>query len=178
MTFKEALKKSGWVIPVLLVLGGTFFGGLKYGEHRAYSSIETSRDTVVKTVTVYKDFPQPKETALAGFVSVPKYLFIADTITAEKAVFLHDTTIVYLPREQKYYEEEEGRLRLWVSGYDPRLDRYELDAQTITITEKTKITPSRWGISINGGYGATLVDKTVKFSPYIGVGISYTIVRF
>ena len=178
MKLKEALRSFEWIIPLVLLLGASFVGGTYYGERRALASIETATDTVVKVVTVYKDFPKPKETALAGFVAVPKYLFVTDTITAEKAVFLHDTTVIYLPREQQYYEEEEGTLRIWVSGYDPRLDRYELDTKTITITNTVVEKPSRWGLSINGGYGAALVGNTVKLAPYIGVGVSYTFLRF
>ena len=178
MTFKEAIKKCEWIIPVLLILGGTFFGGMKYGEHRAYASIEVGRDTVIKTVTVYKDFPQPKETASAGFIAIPAYKFFTDTVYATNTVLQHDTTVVYLPREQQYYEEEEGRLRLWVSGYEPRLDRYELDAQVITITNTVTEKPSRWGLSISGGYGVALVGKSVQLAPYIGVGVSYTFLRF
>lgn len=178
MEGKKTMRGFEWIIPVVLLLGASFLGGMKYGEYRADAQTEVMRDTVIKTITYYKDFPNPQETASIGFVPVPTYKFITDTIRAVETAYLHDTTVVYLPREQKYYEEAEGSLRLWVSGYDPRLDRYEFDSQVVTIKETVKEKPSRWGISISGGYGAALNGKTVILSPYIGVGISYTFLRF
>ena len=177
MSWKEKLRKYEWVLIPLVLVVGSFFGGSYYGQQKVLASIELKSDTITKVVPVFKDFPQPVKTAQLGFVSIPSYKFLSDTITTVETAYLHDTTVVYLPREQKYYEEEEGKLRLWVSGYDPRLDRYELDLpQTIinnTVTEKA----SRWGISVNGGYGAALNGKNVILSPYIGIGISYTILR-
>lgn len=175
---KDTIRKYEWILIPLVLVVAAFFGGDYYGQRKVEKSLVSERDTVIRTVTVYKDFPDPKESALAGFVPVPTYKFITDTVTREKLAVLHDTTVVYLPREQAYYEEEEGRLRMWVSGYEPRLDRYELDAQTITITNTVTEKASRWGLSISGGYGAVLVDRTVRLSPYIGLGISYTFLRF
>ena len=178
MSVKDTIKKYEWVLVPLLLVVAAFFGGDYYGQRKVENSLVAERDTVIKTVTVYKDFPDPVSSATAGFVSVPTYKFITDTVTLEKLAVLHDTTVVYLPKEQKYYEEEEGRLRLWVSGYEPALDRYELDAQTITITNTVYEKASRWGLSISGGYGAAYTDKKVQFGPYIGIGISYTFLRF
>jgi len=177
MSDSEKIRKYEWIIPVVLIVAA-FFGGDYYGQRKVEKSLVSERDTVIKTVTVYKDFPDPVETASAGFIQIPTYKFITDTVTQEKLAMLHDTTYVYLPREQKYYKEEEGRLRLWVSGYDPRLDRYELDAETVTITNTVTEKRSRWGIGISGGYGVTLVGKTVQLSPYIGIGINYTFLSF
>lgn len=172
--------KNEWIIvPIaLLLLVAAFFGGDYYGQRKVENSLESKTDTVVKVVPVYKDFPDPVSTASAGFISIPTYAFITDTVTQEKLAVIHDTTVVYLPREQKYYEEDEGRLRLWVSGYDPRLDRYELDRIEKVVTQTIVEKPSRWGLSLSGGYGAAYYDKRVILAPYIGIGISYTFLRF
>lgn len=177
MSTRDAIKKYGWLlIPLFLVLI-SFYGGAKYGEKKVLSGIEVKADTVTKVVTVYKDFPQPQETAQIGYISVPMYKFLTDTVNTVEMAYLHDTTVVYLPREQKYYEEENGSLRLWVSGYDPRLDRYELDKKETVITNTVTVKPSRWGISIYGGYGAAYYDKRVILAPSIGIGITYTFLR-
>lgn len=179
MSDSEKIRKYEWIVPVVLIVAA-FFGGDYYGQRKVEKSLVSERDTVIKTVTVYKDFPDPIKTAKVGYIAVPKYLFLPDSVDRPVPYAVHDTTTqyVYLPREQKYYEEEEGRLRLWVSGYDPRLDRYELDAQVITITNTVTEKRSRWGIGISGGYGVTLVGKTVQLSPYIGIGINYTFLSF
>lgn len=175
MKFKEAIRKCEWfIIPAVLIIAA-FFGGSYYGEQKAYANIEVARDTVIKVVTVYRDFPEPAKAAQIGYVSVPCYKFITDTVTNETIAFLHDTTVVYLPREQKYYEEDEGRLRLWVSGYDPMLDRYELDRIETTVTNTVVPKRKHWGLTVSGGYGVALADKRVILSPFIGIGASYII---
>ena len=175
MTFKEAIRKCEWVIVPVVILIGCFLGGAYYGQQRTLSGIETARDTVTKVVTVYKDFPQETKTTLAGFISVPRYKFFTDTVMRVETAYLHDTTVVYLPREQKYYEEEEGRLRLWVSGYEPSLDRYELDAVTTTVTNTVYVKPPRWSFTISAGWGLTydVIKKSVGTGPTIAGGISY-----
>ena len=177
MKWKDAIRKYEWVaIPLVLVVV-SFLGGSRYGQKKVLASIENKSDTIVRVVPVYKNFPQPQKTAILGYLSVPKYKFLTDTINTVESLVLHDTTVVYLPREQKYYTEADGALRLWVSGYDPRLDRYELDLSETVITNTVTEKASRWGLSINAGYGFSLHDKIVYPSPYIGVGISYTILR-
>jgi len=173
MKWRETIKKCEWVLIPLILVIASFFGGSYYGERKAYANMESVRDTVVKVVTVYKDFPNAKETAQIGYVSVPSYKFLSDTVTNEIVTFLHDTTVVYLPREQRYYEEDEGRLRLWVSGYDPRLDRYELDRVETTITNTITPKRKRWGLTLSGGYGVALADGKVVLSPFVGAGFSY-----
>lgn len=139
------------------------------------SEVERVTDTVTKVVTRYKDFPDPVKTAKAGFVRIPAYRFISDTVTQERNLIVHDTTAIYITREQKYYEEADGALRLWISGVDPRLDRYEWDQTTTTITETIRPKPKRWSLSITAGYGVAVAGKQIQLAPFIGAGISYNI---
>lgn len=178
MNWKEALRKCEWIVPAILVVG-SFFVGSWHGQRKILATIESHTDTVVKVVTVYKDFPEPQKEAVLGHLKVPVYKFIADTVDREKTVVLRDTTVqyVYLPREQKYYNEADGKLRIWVSGYEPRLDRYELDLPTTTITATKAEKASRWGIGISGGYGFAMNGRSPVFSPYLGIGVTYTILR-
>lgn len=176
----DKARATEWVV-VALLLSVCWFGGDRYGRARAFDQAEQRRDTVVRIVTAWKDFPQPAKTAFSGYVSVPAYKFISDTVErvqwAEIAIPVHDTTVVYLPREQKYYAEEDGRLRLWVSGYEPRLDRYELDAVETTITQ-TVVPRRRWSLGVTAGYGLSLQDHAVILSPFVGVGVTYAFLTF
>ena len=117
-----------------------------------------------------------------------------DTITAEKPVYvsketvrtelvpvhdtlrLHDTLYIQLPVEQLEYRD--SLYQAWVSGIQPALDSIRIFApvQTVTITQRTK--PPNWGIGITAGYGVTVVDKNVRLAPYVGIGISYTIIHW
>lgn len=174
------LRKCEWIIVPLVLIAAAWFSGDYYGRKKVIDSYESKTDTVTKVVTVYKDFPQPQKTASVGFVSVPAYKFLTDTVsTVEWAeIAVHDTTVVYLPREQKYYAEEDGKLRLWVSGYDPRLDRYELDKETVTVTNTVVAKPSRFSLGLQVGMGALYMEKKVAFTPYFGVGVSYSLIQF
>lgn len=179
MKWKDAIRKYEWVaIPLVLVVV-SFLGGSRYGQKKVLASIESKSDTIVRVVPVYKDFPQPQKTAILGYLSVPKYKFLTDTINTVESLVLHDTTVVYLPREQKYYSEADGALRLWVSGYEPRLDRYEVDYKTVYVTQTLTKKPPRWGLGISAGFGATISkERVVSLAPYIGIGLQYNLVSW
>lgn len=140
--------------------------------------VERVTDTVTKVVTRYRDFPDPVKTAKAGFVRIPAYRFISDTVTQEQILIVHDTTAIYITREQKYYEEADGALRLWISGVDPRLDRYEWDQTTTTITETIRPKPKRWGLSIYAGGGITIAGGKILLGPQAGAAITYDILQW
>ena len=174
----DKVRAAEWVLAALL-LCLCWFGGEWHGRETALAKVDGRTDTVTKIVTAWRDFPEPQKTAQIGYVSVPAVYFLTDTINAVewREIAVHDTTVVYLPREQKYYAEEDGRLRLWVSGYEPRLDRYELDAVETTITQ-TLVERHRWGLGVTAGYGCALHDKAVVLSPFVGIGISYSFLTF
>ena len=112
-----------------------------------------------------------------------------DTITREKPVYIdryfrdsivvaikdtirvHDTTYMYLPREHRVYVD--SMYRAVVSGYSPRLDSIEIYQQTkvVTITTTNK---DRWHVGLQGGIGASKDGLT----PYIGLGITYSLMSF
>ena len=174
---KTILKRYGWMIPIVLMVAA-WFSGDYYGQKMVRESLESKVDTVTKIVTVYKDFPEPQKTALVGYLPVPTYKFITDTINAVKWREIHDTTVVYLPREQRYYEEEDGKLKMWVSGYDPRVDRYEISWPETTVTQTIVQKPRRWHISVQFGYGVTFANGTVKAGPTLSGGVSYSLLSF
>ena len=125
-------------------------------------------------------------------------LFIYDTIIVEKPVIkkvetidtlllpvpttdtlmLHDTVFVHLPIEQRQYSDP--RYTAWVSGYRPQLDSIQIYQRTEYITNKVKTVtkPKRWGIGLQAGYGVSLHNGQVFPAPYIGVGLSYSIINW
>ena len=125
-------------------------------------------------------------------------LFIYDTIFVEKPVIkkvetidtlllpiqtndtlkLHDTVLIHLPIEQRQYSDP--RYTAWVSGYRPKLDSIHIFQQTQYITKEVKVAtkPKRWGIGLQAGYGVSLHNGQVFPAPYIGVGLSDSIVSW
>ncbi len=109
-------------------------------------------------------------------------LFICDTIFIEKPVIrkveiIDNTVLVHLPIEQRQYSDP--RYTAWVSGYRPQLDSILIYQRTEYITKeiKTVTKPKRWGIGLQAGYGVSLHNGQLFPAPYIGVGLSYSIVN-
>ena len=83
---------------------------------------------------------------------------------------------VDLMKVQREFVSE--KYKAWVSGVDPSLDSLDIYQdvieKTITITEREKT--KRWGFGIQAGMTYDLVRA--KPSPYIGVGVSYNLIRW
>lgn len=80
--------------------------------------------------------------------------------------------------QQRHYKGE--NYEAWVSGYHPALDSILVFPETRYITKEVKVQrkPTRWGIGIQAGYGISLPDGRPQAAPYIGIGISYNLIRF
>lgn len=98
---------------------------------------------------------------------------IVRTDTVLLTTIKHDTVLVELPIEQRFYHKD-SVADIWISGYNPKLDSLriyrerEIRYQTITYKEK-----SRWGIGIQAGVGISAAG--MQPTPYLGLGISYNI---
>lgn len=163
------------VLALLLVLPVvTFFVGRHRGERLALEKMEQlPPDTVTKIVPIYKDRPRPKETARFGYISVPAYKFLSDTVRAVETAYLRDTATFYLPRERQYYSEADGRLRIWVSGYQPSLDRYELDLAEKIVTQTVVAPVKRWKLSLYGGGEYTSAGGQALHGARAGAALTY-----
>ena len=86
----------------------------------------------------------------------------------------NDSVDVEIPIMQKIYATKQ--YKAWISGYHPNLDSIEVyqDTKAITNTITIRQKPKRWGLGIDAGYG---VGKN-GLQPYVGVGVSYNILRW
>ena len=114
---------------------------------------------------------------------VPQRIKTVDTfrIVLKDTIREKDTVYLNLPREQKIYREE--NYHAWISGYRPALDSIHIFRNTHQVITSTTIRqkpnkPRRWGIGIQAGYGVTYQQNTIQPVPYIGIGLSYTILFF
>ena len=125
-------------------------------------------DTLVIRDTVRERYPVYVERTVTDTMLVA----LTDTVTVS------DTVYVRLPREQKRYVDT--NYAAWVSGYRPSLDSIEVYPVTRYVTKEIILpTPAkRWGIGIQAGYGVGLNGGKVTGVPYIGIGISYDLIRF
>ena len=110
---------------------------------------------------------------------VPEEVRVVDTmlVAVTDTIRLSDTVYLRLPREIKQYED--SLFRAQVSGYRPSLDWIEVYPQTVYLTKVVKTQDvRRWGLGLQAGYGAYVAGGQVRLAPYVGVGISYDILRW
>lgn len=110
---------------------------------------------------------------------VPVYKYISKTEFVEiKADSVRIDTVkelVFLPREYMVYKD--STYRAVVSGVQPRLDSIEVyrNTQVQTITKTISVPDrKRWGLGIQAGAGW----NGRKVQPYVGLGVSYDLVRW
>ena len=155
-------------ILLLIALGISICAGVcayRYGYQRggkdALAGLKPQRDTIILRDTITRPNPKP-----AGIKPDIRH----DTIR------LRDTIPVPVPIEQKVYADSD--YRAVVSGWHASLDTISVYPKTMVITKTIPVQipapPKRWGLGVSAGYGASKDG----LSPYIGVGISYSILQW
>lgn len=145
-----------------------------YSCHRSQgdTSIEHKADTVRIRDTIRIPHPVPVTSRIVDSIPVP--VPVTDTL------WLHDTLYINLPREQRTYTD--STYTAWISGYRPQLDSILIYPLTTTINNTTTIThkpkPPRFSIGLQAGYGVTISNNQIKPAPYIGVGLSYSLISW
>jgi hypothetical protein len=167
----SSANRKVWVIRGAVIFAcslGCFFIGRETAKERGFTEVVERVDTLFIRDTITHERPVYRHSETIDTM----YVHVHDTIVR------NDTTYIPLPRESRTYGDD--RYTAVVSGYQPSLDRLEIymENQTITRYAVPKENPKRWGIGVQVGYGATARDGSVYLSPYIGIGISYDIIRW
>ena len=124
-------------------------------------------DTIRITDTLLVEKPVPVEIRVVDTMLVA----VSDTVT------VGDTVYLSLPRETKVYGDSTYTAQ--VSGYRPSLDWIEIYPQREVVTRTISVdSRKRWGIGLQAGYGAYVNAGQVRLAPYLGIGISYDILRW
>lgn len=164
--------KPGWILLLVAALvAAVSVLSWRLGYRTAVAeSIETPKaDTLIVRDTVTVEYP------------VPILTTITDTLLVAypDIVIIHDTTFVQLPKERKEYSGKD--YRAVVSGYQPSLDLIQVFPETKVVTRTISV-PSRkrshFALSLQAGYGITFQDNRISTLPYIGAGLSYSLVEW
>ena len=164
--------KPGWILLLVAALvAAVSVLSWRLGYRSAVAeSIETPKaDTLIVRDTVTVETP------------VPILTTITDTLLVAypDIVIIHDTTFVQLPKERKEYSGKD--YRAIVSGYQPSLDLIQVFPETKVVTRTISV-PSRkrshFALSLQAGYGITFQDNRITPLPYIGAGLSYSLVEW
>lgn len=152
------------VIAIPLVIGalGMYFP-LKSHFLAQIEALKPEVVEVIKTDTITAYLP----------IEIEKRILVKDTIAIPITDTLLRVDTLYLPREQKVYED--SSYRAIVSGVCPRLDSIEVYQKTIEITKiATQKEWRKFDYGIQGGVGLLVpINGNVNFGGYIGFGVSY-----
>ncbi len=155
--------KAGGYICVLLLLAGAFLAGRASRPCRAGTAVRC--DTVTIVDTVVREIPVPRRVEVVR-IDTCYLAAAADTVRIPVAV----------PIERKEYAAED--YRAVVEGYRPALVEMEVypRRQVVTVRETAPAAgrPSRWSLALQAGCGIGPDGP----APYIGLGVSFAIVRF
>lgn len=165
--------------------------GMAVGGMAVKTAGGTGADTVRDTMTVVETYmykePEAKDSVRTQYVT--RYLPVVkhDTLLAENYTQKtgenipplqlsdeRDSAAVEIPITQKRYDGD--GYRAYVSGYEARLDSICVFARTTTIREREAKPPDKWHLGITGGYGYSM--RSQRLEPYIGIGITYSIISF
>lgn len=164
--------KPGWILLLVAALvAAVSVLSWRLGYRTAVAeAIETPKaDTLIIRDTVTIEHP------------VPILTTVIDTIIVAypDIVIIHDTTFVQLPKERKEYSGKD--YRAVVSGYQPSLDLIQVFPEMKVVTRTISV-PSRkrshFALSLQAGYGITIQDNRITPLPYIGAGLSYSLVEW
>lgn len=159
--------KNTLLIVLLIALGASVFtyhhkaDQIKYVHTRDTTTV-VKIDTLIKEVVKY----------------ITKEVVRVDTVNHYIVDSIGDTTtvLVPLPISQHLFTDYET-YKCLVSGYGVSLDMMETYQKTVfrdvLITKTPR--PKRWGLGVQVGYG---INTSGDVKPYIGVGVSYNLLRF
>lgn len=141
--------------------------------HRESKTHEIVSDTIYDTI--WYNAPIVRDSCVIRYETHVLPIYKDTTIQNHVVVYdtmLKDSTNVVIPITQKHYKENE--YDAWVSGFNPNLDSIKLYQPTINSTIYVKEKDKRFGVGVVVGYGATKDG----LSPYVGVGVTYSLFKF
>lgn len=178
------------LIGILLFLSGFFLG--KGLTRKNPGETDEIIETIVDTIVYRAPIPQTERVEGSRRYTLPTYHFIsggfggvARNIDSTDSTYyvtkgrsgepgcMADSAVMELPVVQRHYSD--STYEAWVSGpIDPRLDSVRVYSPTAIITKREWKPPKHWHIGVTAGYGY----GSKGFQPYIGVGLTYSILSF
>ena len=163
------MSSASKICLLLAALLLAYCAGCNTAQQRAISSAIQQADTLVIHDTITREMP----VYITNTRVRTEYVPVRDTLR------LHDTLFVPITIEKRVYKD--SLYRAEISGYKPRLDKIEIYQQTRTVTKVEQVLvkdKKRWGLGIQAGYGVGIHSGVVYTTPYIGVGVSYNLLRW
>lgn len=154
------MKKISYLLTCLLGISIGLLIGRKMSGPAEIKEIEKIK-TVKITDTV--EVPEP----------IPYLIENTDTVYVTQ-MYIGNGEPLEVPLIKQTVTYSDSTYKAVVSGYNPKLDYIETYNTTHYITEFVREKQKKWGIGIQAGYG---VGRN-GLQPYVGVGVSYNLIRF
>ena len=185
--------KVAFVFFIVGIMCGCLLGSL-YGRMASREGVIVSTDTVTVYDTLLVENPKARDSVVVKCITktlpksrvdnipqignmqgdnipqigniqgdnIPRFAEVADSVEVE------------IPIIQKRYDGE--NYSAWVSGYEPRLDSIRVRERTNLVTIRESKPPNRWHVGVQCGVG--YAPRNNRIEPYIGIGITYSIISF
>lgn len=155
------MKNQNAILCILLgICLGLLIGRKTSGQTEIKEIVKTDTLTIVETDTIRVLQPQPCKIVVRDTIEIIK------KVTSD-SIYLHQTQIY---KDSTYTAQ--------ISGINPKLDYIDvyprMEYKYITQTERVYQEPKKWGVGVQVGYG---VGRN-GLQPYVGVGVSYNLIRF
>lgn len=166
----DKLKSCDGLSPVRDTTRVTYFDTLYYTQCTPKDSVVLRYVTVKVPVKVDGNTEQATKNTGQTVGNTGQSAWNTECMDTETAQ--NDSVYIDIPITQKTYSD--STYTAWVSGYDVTLDsiRVYRREEVVTITEKQP--PKRWHLGLTAGYGL----GTAGLQPYIGIGVTYSIISF
>ena len=173
--------KKGFLYLLLEIVCAAVLGWLMCwvcnGLKKEYQEIKTEVKTFIDTIPYY--IPVARDSIVVRYVTerlpvAPDTNVVSKTV-GEEVIFptKADSVEVVIPITQKEYQD--STYHAWVSGYHVNLDSiHTFTRTTITTITHPPSKPKRWHLGVSAGYGMTPHGA----EPYIGVGLTYSLISF
>lgn len=170
------------IVLELLLMSLSWLLGYNYGKH-TYEVKARKTDTIMVVDTITYAKPIMKDSLVVRYVTEKLPLkhntndltSSRDDTPSQESSDESDSVAVEIPIVQKEYRD--STYHAWISGYKPQLDSIKVYQRTTEITRKEIVkSKSRINIGLIGGYGYGLNSKQTE--PFIGLGVSYSIISF
>ncbi len=159
------------LVTLLLFFFAVFLTGYRFGAVHERKKAEGDTPAVkVDTLWRVDTVKVPKPVPVTKWLKDTTYIPVTDTVLVQR----NDTTFIPVPIETTRYAGED--YEAWVSGFKASLDSINIFRPTAVVEKQVPVYISRkWGIGLQAG---VTWNKDTKFTPYVGVGLSYNLLSF
>lgn len=187
------------IVAVMIFVAGFLIGKTVHCGAENTDDFSVTRETYRDTISVNMPSPESEKVSGKELYRVPSHFFrtvAGDSMNTDSSVksVVQDSSVlsvdgagaggiprcsvtdsidIELPIVQRHYTD--SAYEAWVSGpLDPKLDSVRVFNRTTVVSQREWKPPKHWHVGVTAGFGY----GTKGFQPYIGIGITYSIISF